>query len=373
MRIVVAPDSFKGSLTSNQICAIIKDEIMTEIPNAIVETVPMADGGEGTCKALVHATQGKLIDVTVLDPLGNTIKTYYGVLGDGKTAVIEMATIAGYTMIPQGKRDIMKLTTYGVGQCIRHALDNGYRNIIIGIGGSATNDGGIGMLQALGITFYDKKGQKLPENMESLFYVDKVDYSTIDPRIYETNIRVASDVENPLCGPNGTSAIFGNQKGATTEQIAFLDQKLFKYAEIVEKHIHKQLKDLKGAGAAGGIGFALLSLNGKMEFGASIVSDIVKLEQKIKDADLVITGEGKTDEQTLLGKLPYYVASIAKQYNVKSIIISGEINYNLPELHDVFYSMHSISSGPMSLQEAMNQTEELLRITVKNVARLITL
>ena len=371
-RIVVAPDSFKGSLTSSEICSIIKEEIIREIPLAQVNTIPMADGGEGACKALIDATSGKKITVQVQNPLGEMFETYYGVLGDGETVVIEVATIIGYTLVTAQQRNILELTTIGVGQCILHALDQGYRKIIIGIGGSATNDGGIGMLQALGVTFYNKYNTKLPHDMSALFDVEQVDFKTMDERIYATDIRVASDVSNPLCGDQGTSYIFGFQKGATLEQVNYLDEKLNRFSQIVENHIDRSIKNVPGAGAAGGLGFALLSINGKIENGASIISELTNLNDKLKHADLVITGEGKTDLQTLMGKLPLFVASKAKEFNLKTIVISGEVDIlHLKELNKEFHSLHSIVNGPISLEDSMKHAEVLLRSSVKNIVRLL--
>jgi glycerate kinase len=264
MNIVIAPDSFKGSLTSTEVSNVISKAFTEEIPDSIICAVPMADGGEGTIDSMVFSTKGIKKEIEATGPLLLRCKTYYGVLGDGKTVVIEVASICGITMLQPFEKNPFLTSTYGVGEVIKYALEQGYRQFIIGLGGSATNDGGLGMLQALGATFKDKYGQKINPIGNSLPEIKFIDFSTLDQRIYESDIKVASDVENPLCGKNGASFVFGPQKGATREQIEMLDNALFNYANLVERELSKSMKDTPGAGAAGGLGFAFLAIGAEL-------------------------------------------------------------------------------------------------------------
>lgn len=371
MHILVAPDSYKGSLSAVQVGETIKSALLKEMPQASVDVVPMADGGEGTVDSFVYAVGGRRVYVAITGPTGKKMRTYYGVLNDGKTVVIEMAAVVGLPLVPKGQRNPDQLTTVGVGECIRHALDQGFRHFIIGLGGSATNDGGIGMLQALGVQFYDKEQKRLPPNTSSLARVYAVDYRTLDSRIKGSKIQVASDVDNPLCGPEGASYVFGPQKGATPEQMAALDKGLANYAQCIEKHLGATYQHTSGAGAAGGLGFAFLTIGGVIQSGASLVTKATHFENKLRRADWLITGEGKTDGQTLHGKLPYYVAKLAKKHGVPTILLSGALGGDLDPLYDVFDSMHAIQDHPMTVEESMERTEYLLFHKARNIARLL--
>lgn len=282
-----------------------------------------------------------------------------------------MAAVCGLPLVPEDQRNPLQLTTYGVGECILDALDRGYRRLIIGLGGSATNDGGLGLLQALGVTFRDAGGEEVPPFASSLSAIHTVEYSTIDPRIWEADIRVASDVDNPLCGPDGASHVFGPQKGATPSQVLTLDQSLADYADVVEHHLKKTFRQTPGAGAAGGFGFALLTIGASLQSGAALIAEMTDLRCRLASVDWVITGEGKTDRQTLHGKAPFYVARLAKKHNVPTILLSGGLEGDIEPLYAYFTSMHAIPNGAMSLQEAMDKAEPLLRQKTRNIVRLL--
>ncbi|HZG60105.1 MAG TPA: glycerate kinase [Anoxybacillus sp.] len=371
MNIVIAPDSYKGSLTAIEVGTTIQQAFLSEFPHAIIEVVPMADGGEGTLDAFMYAIGGERFCVEATGPLGDKIETEYGVLKDGKTVVIEIAKIAGLPMVPPEKRDPYKTTSYGIGEVMIHAMEKGYRQFIIGLGGSATNDGGLGMLQALGVTFIDGNGETVKPFGEFVKEVAIADFSSLHPLVKECQFQIASDVDNPLCGERGASHVFGPQKGATPHQVFELDNALDHYANVIEKEIGKSFKNVKGAGAAGGLGYAFLLLGGNMMSGSRIVAEVTLLEEKIKQADWVITGEGQSDFQTLYGKVPSYVAAISRQYGAKPILISGSLGTGYERLYEQFVSCHSIASGPMSLEQCMKQAKELLFTQAKNVARLI--
>ncbi|MGG1519720.1 glycerate kinase [Paenibacillus oryzisoli] len=371
MRILVAPDSYKGCMTASQVAAIIKKGIEAGFPEAIVETVPLADGGEGTLSTLVDATGGKVMELEVSGPNMARITSQYGVLGDRRTAVIEVAQAAGLTLVEQSERNPMQATTRGVGELLIAALDEGYREFIIGLGGSATNDGGLGMLQALGGVFTNVNGQEVLPIALSLASIHSVDLTGIDPRIKESQITVACDVENPLCGPTGASAVFGPQKGASSEQVKALDGSLHAYASLIEQHTGCKAQSIPGAGAAGGLGFAFLTLGAKLVPGAKIMAEASGLKHKMRLADWVITGEGRSDSQTVYGKLPVYVAQQAEELGAKAILISGGLGQGYEDLYAYFVSCHSIVPGPMTLESAMEHAETLLMRTSENVARLI--
>ncbi|MBA4541679.1 glycerate kinase [Thermoactinomyces daqus] len=370
MRIIIAPDSYKGSLPAKEVGLTIMKAFTSEIPEAEVTVIPMADGGEGTIDAVVYATGGKTQSVEVAGPLLKPVTTCYGVI-DKQTAVIETANIAGLPMVPKNERNPLHTSTLGIGQAIRHALDQGYRRFIVGLGGSATNDGGMGMLQAPGATFLDAQNQPLPPVGISLDHVVKTDLSGLDPRLFESEILVASDVQNPLCGDQGATSVFGPQKGATPEQLKQLERGMQKYARCLETLTGRSLQTVPGAGAAGGLVFAFLLLQAKIKSGAKLIADLVHLEEKIAGADWVITGEGKTDFQTQYGKLPVFVAQLAQKHGAKALLLSGSIEPGAEALSSHFVSLHSIQRRPLSLEEAMDQTASLLMETARNLARLI--
>lgn len=371
MNIVVAPDSFKGSLSAIEVGMIIKKAFTQEFKEANVKVIPMADGGEGTVDALLYATDGQRIELIATNQAGKKIPAFYGVLGDCKTVVIEVAGIVGLTLIPEEVRNPIQYTTYGVGELILHALDKGNRKFIIGLGGSATNDGGMGMLHALGARFLDQDQNVVSPIAASLSQVRSVNYETLDPRIWEADIRAACDVDNPLCGPNGASYVFGPQKGLTSMQIEELDSGLSVYADCIEEHLQQRHQNTAGAGAAGGLGFAFLTIGAKLESGAFIVARANNIGGSLACANWLITGEGKTDGQSLCGKLPVYMAKEAKKYNVPTILLSGGLDNSLESLFDYFDSMHAIANGPMSLEASIEQAESLLFHKARNIARLL--
>lgn len=372
MKIVVAPDSFKGSLTALEVADAIKEGIERVMPEADIDEVPMADGGEGTVQALVDATAGQMITEEVCDPLGNQIKANFGILGDGQTAVIEMAAASGLPLVPEGKRNPMLTTTYGTGELIRAALDRGCRKLIVGIGGSATVDGGAGMAQALGARLLDKGGNEVPRGGGGLGHLDRIDVSLLDPRIGEATTVVACDVDNPLVGPRGGPEVYGPQKGATPEMVKKLDKYLDGYADIIKRDLGADVKEAPGAGAAGGLGAGLMAfLNAELKLGIDIVIEAAGLEQHLKGADLVITGEGRIDRQTMYGKTPIGVAKSAKKFGIPVIGIGGGIGDDASVVYENgIDALMSIISYPMSLEMAMKRAHDLLADAAERAMRL---
>ncbi|WP_134703986.1 glycerate kinase [Ammoniphilus sp. YIM 78166] len=371
MKILIAPDSYKGSLCALEVAQTMRKAFSSVIKEAEVDLIPMADGGEGTLDTLVYATKGKVISVTATGPLGEQISTEYGVLGDKETVIVEAAKIVGLPMIPQEKRDPLIATTYGIGEVILDALNRGYRKFIFGLGGSATNEGGIGLLQALGVKFLNEEGRLIKPMANNLLHLKSVDFGTIDPRIRECSMVIASDVDNALCGSQGASCIYGPQKGATPQQVEWLDGALSYYAGLIEEHLKVSHQHAPGAGAAGGLGFGLLTLGATITSGAAVVADKTDLASKLLKAQWVITGEGRSDAQTLYGKVPYYIASRAKEAGVKAILVSGGLGSDIEPLYDFFVSCHSITRSPISLQECMQNADEYLFQTCVDIARLM--
>ncbi|MBP2635766.1 MAG: glxK [Firmicutes bacterium] len=374
MRIVVAPDSYKGSLSAVAVAAAMEQGILSVFPGAEVYKVPIADGGEGTVDALVTATNGRIINQEVLDPLGNRLEAFWGLLGDNQTAVIEMAAASGLTLIPRNKRNPRVTTTYGTGQLIKAALDYGIRKFIIGIGGSATNDGGAGMVQALGAKFLDASGKELPYGGAALANLASIDLGGLDSRLTAASILVACDVDNPLCGPQGASAVYGPQKGATPEIVAELDAALRHYATIAQTVTNKTVAELPGAGAAGGLGAGLLFFtNAQLRPGVDIVLETTNFASIVNKADLVITGEGNTDFQTAFGKAPVGVAKIAKQFSVPTVCLSGGLGKNHEQvLEHGIDGLMSIVPHPMSLEDCINSAAALLEAATARVCRLVS-
>ena len=334
MKFVLAPDSFKESMTAKQVCVAMEQGFKTVFPDAEFVHVPMADGGEGTVQSLVDATGGEIFHLDVTGPLGSRVKAGYGVLGDGKTAVIEMASASGIQYINAENRNPLIATTYGTGELIKACLQRGIRRIIIGIGGSATNDGGAGMAQALGVRFLDGEGMALPFGGGALGRLHSIDMSGLDPAVGETEIIVACDVTNPLCGEHGASAVFGPQKGATEEMVRTLDGNLAHYAKIIRRQLRRDVETIPGAGAAGGLGAGLLAFTRcELKKGIDIIIDFSKLKEKLAGADYCITGEGGIDFQTKFGKTPYGVAKAAKAGNVPVIALAGRIGKGTHELY----------------------------------------
>lgn len=372
-RIVVAPDSFKESLDAVQVVEMITKGIFRVISDAEIIKIPMSDGGEGLTKCLVNATDGELVACSVLGPLGQPVEAYFGILGDKSTAVVEMAFASGLALVPQEKRDPAATTTFGTGQLIKAALDRGCQKIIVGIGGSATNDAGAGMAQALGVRLLDKRGNDLPPGGLALRNLVNIDLSGLDPRVQQVEFIAASDVDNPLCGPNGASMVYGPQKGASRSLCQELDESLAHFARVVKSQLKKDILDLPGAGAAGGLGGGLIAfLGASLKPGIQLVIETVKLEQHIANADLVITGEGKIDRQTLFGKVPLGVARIAAKHSVPVIALAGTVAKEAEELYQHGISaVASIIPHPMSLEEAMSQAPLLLADAVERIFRLI--
>ncbi|RSK26631.1 glycerate kinase [Bacillus sp. HMF5848] len=371
MRIIIAPDSFKGSLSALQAGVIIHDAFKMELPLADMEVIPMADGGEGTLENVVYAAGGQLLQCEVTGPLGSKIMAKYGILRDNKTVVIEIAQIAGLTLVRSDKRNPLHTTTYGIGEVIKLAIHEGYRKFLIGLGGSATNDGGLGMLQALGVSFYNKDNLHVLPFGYSVAKVTGVDYTTMMPEVKECVFEIASDVDNPLCGVKGASATFGPQKGATPDMVLQLDSALANYASIIEEHLGRSMQFKGGAGAAGGLGFAFLTLGAEIVSGAELVAKASMLPEKIKQADWIITGEGQSDYQTLFGKVPGYIGKEASKHNVKAILVSGSLGKGYEDLYNYFVSCESIAVGPSSLQECINHAESLLFKKARNIARML--
>ncbi|MFC0211980.1 glycerate kinase [Paenibacillus chartarius] len=371
MKIVVAPDSFKGSLTAIEACRAIEEGIRRAAPEADIVKVPMADGGEGTAQSLVDAMQGQMRQVAVRGPLGNPVAAKYGILPD-RTAVIEMAEASGLYRIPAKRRNPLLTSTYGTGELIVDALDQGCRRFIVCLGGSATNDGGAGMVQALGAGLLDEDGRQLLPGGGRLGALQRIDISGIDPRLQDCTFTAACDVDNPLCGPRGASHVFGPQKGATPDMIGTLDRHLRHYAEVIERELGKQILHVPGAGAAGGMGAAVLAfLNGTLRKGVELVMEAADLKNKLHGADLVITGEGQSDFQTAMGKAPFGVAKAAQQAGAPVVLISGSIGAGIEALYEHgVVSVFSIVNRPMPLEQAMNNAYGLLADCAERVVRL---
>lgn len=372
MRIVVAPDSFKESLSANEVALSIEKGIHKVFPEAEVTLIPMADGGEGTVQSLVDATGGQVIKLTVNDPLMRDIEGFLGILGDKETAVIEMAAASGLDLLKEQEKDPWVTTTYGTGQLIKKALDSGSKKIIIGIGGSATNDGGAGMAEALGVKLLDSQGNQIIRGGGGLKELMAIDSSGLDPGISRAQILVACDVNNPLVGENGASQVYGPQKGADHKKVGALDENLKHFASIIKRDLDKDILEVPGSGAAGGLGGGLMAfLDAQLKPGFEIIKEIVDLEQKMKGADLVITGEGRIDFQTQFGKTPFGVAQVAGKFGIPVIALAG----TLGDGHQVLYEqgidvMFSILDRPMDLTEAKTEAPLLLKNTAERIMRL---
>jgi glycerate kinase len=374
MRIVVCPDSFKGSLTSVEAADAIVRGIRIGAGDDSVEviSIPLADGGEGTVDALVRATGGAIRRVKAHDPLGREIESFYGILGDGKTAVVEMAAASGLTLLSEPERNPLVASTYGTGELIKAAADEGVKKIIVGIGGSATNDAGCGALSALGARFLDNEGNELPPGGGSLANLGFVDLSGFSFPSDKIEVVVACDVRNPLYGPTGAAAVFGPQKGATADMVSVLDQGLRRWAAVIENQLGKNVAFLPGAGAAGGLGAALAAfLNAELCSGIDIVLDAVGFDQYLSEADLVITGEGKLDEQSGFGKVVTGVLHRASAVGVPVVAVAGSCAGDLRSLYEEgLTAAFSIVPGPMTTAYAMSHAHELLMSLSANVSRL---
>ena len=373
MRIVVAPDSYKGSVSALGVAQAMEKGILRIFPDAEVRKIPIADGGEGTVEALVTATGGTLHQLPVTGPLGEPLTALWGVLGDGQTAVIEMAAASGLPLIPAEQRNPRIASTYGTGELLRAALDAGLRKIIIGIGGSATNDGGAGMARALGARFSADDGEELPDGGAALARLKYIDLTGLDPRLQDSEITVACDVDNPLCGPRGASAVFGPQKGATPEVVAELDAALAHFAVIAAQATGRAIAKLPGAGAAGGLGAGLMFFTpAKLKPGVEIVLDAVGFAEVVKEAAFVITGEGRTDFQTAFGKAPVGVAKVAKQFNIPVFCLSGGLGDGADDvLAQGIDAVMSICDRPLSLEDCMRTGRALIESASARLCRII--
>ena len=371
MKIVVAPQAFKGSLSATEVGNSMIKGIENVIENSTNLLVPVADGGDGTLETLVESSQGKINSIKVTGPLGEQQNSAWGALGRNKTAIIEMARSSGLALVPINKLNPLISTTYGLGEVILNALDQGYRDFIIGIGGSATNDAGAGMAQALGAKLLDSNGNELPFGGESLSKLKSIDVDGIDTRIKESNFAIACDVNNPLTGPEGASAIYGPQKGATPEMVNTLDQALTNFAKIVEKDLGIKINNVEGSGAAGGLGGGLIAfLNGKLRKGVDIVLDFVDIDKALINTNLVITGEGQLDFQTIYNKAPIGVARRAKHLGIPVIAISGSLGENFSVVHEHgIDAASSIVSKPMTLEEASKNAPELISTATEQALR----
>ncbi|HCB2208273.1 glycerate kinase [Citrobacter farmeri] len=370
MKIVIAPDSYKESLSALEVANAIEQGFREIWPDADYVKLPVADGGEGTVEAMVEATTGRIVEVDVTGPLGEPVTAFYGLSGDARTAFIEMAAASGLEQVPVTLRDPLKTTSWGTGELIRHALDVGVDHIIIGLGGSATNDGGAGMVQALGAKLLDAQQNEIGKGGAALDALARIDISQLDPRLAACRIEVACDVTNPLTGKEGASAVFGPQKGATAETIDRLDTALAHYAQIIARDLKVDVLELAGGGAAGGMGAALYAFCGaQLRRGIEIVTDALQLDAYVADADLVITGEGRIDSQTIHGKVPVGVAKVAKRYNKPVIGIAGSLTADVGIVHEhgldaVFSVIYTICT----LDDALKNAAENVRMTARNVA-----
>ena len=375
MKIIIAPDSFKESVSASRCAQAIKAGFVSIFPQAECVCLPIADGGEGTVEAMVEATDGKMVMLPVMGPMGDFVGAFYGLSGDGQTAFIEMAAASGLMLVPAGERNPLRATSYGTGELIRHALDAGVRHIILGIGGSATVDGGMGMAQALGARFLDERGESVGLGGGALQRLVKIDLSDLDPRLHDCRIEVACDVDNPLLGERGAAAVFGPQKGACIEMVAVLERGVQNYARVMLAATGQDVAAMVGGGAAGGMGAAArVFLNATLKSGIDIVLEAVHLEEALRDADLVITGEGRMDSQTVGGKAPVGVARIAKKYDIPVIGIAGVLGDGVEAVHQHgIDAVFSILPALAPLAEVLDRGEQNLYACARNIACAIKL
>lgn len=373
MNILIAPDSFKDCLSAMEVASALGRGIQKILPDTICTLVPMADGGEGTVESVIDATHGKQIKLQVLDPLMREVPSFYGITGDGETAVIEMAAASGIELLEGKERDPWITSTYGTGQLIKDALDRGVKKILLGIGGSATNDGGAGMAQALGVVFNGKFEVLSVRGGGALGEVEQIHMEALDPRIAGTEIVVACDVNNPLTGPEGASAVYGPQKGADGEMVEKLDLNLTHYAKLIQDQLGKDVSGVAGAGAAGGLGAGMMAfLGARLVGGFTLVAGVVGLEEKIRGADLVITGEGKMDKQTRFGKTPFGVAQMAKEQGKPVIGVAGTLDEDAALLYDYgFDLLMPIQEKPGNLEFSLRNAGQLLERAGERMARLL--
>jgi glycerate kinase len=371
MKVVIAPDKFKGSLSAREAAAAIARGVARAAPRALIDQVPMADGGEGTVEALVAATGGEIRDVTVTGPLGEPVAARFGLLGDGQTAVLEMAQASGLVLVPTERRDPLRATTLGTGELLRAALGAGARRIIMGIGGSATNDGGAGLAQSLGYHLLDRQGKPIGPGGGTLQALDRIEKGTNAGALGEIEIAVACDVDNPLCGPQGASAVYGPQKGASPAMIQQLDVNLGHLADVIERDLGVAVRDLPGAGAAGGLGAGLVAFaGGRLQRGVDLVIQAVGLERRLAGADLCITAEGSLDHSSVFGKTAVGVAKLARSKQCPTLALAGSIGRGAESVLDCgIDAFFSIARGPISLGDAISHAAELLENASEHATR----
>lgn len=372
--IVIAPDSFKESLSATKVAIAMAEGINRIKPGDELISIPMADGGEGTVEALITATAGKIVKVSSVDALNRPIESYYGILGDGKTAIIEMAATSGIEQLTANERNPAIATTFGTGLLLKAALDNGFNEIIIGVGGSATNDGGTGMAQALGFKLLDETGDPIGLGGNSLHKFRRIDFSKVHPLLASAKITVACDVQNTLTGPSGATRVYGPQKGATPEMIEILEEGMIHYSKIIQHNFRTDFNSIPGSGAAGGLGAGLLAFcNAKIRPGFELISEITGLEQHIRNANLVFTGEGKIDSQTANGKTICGLAHLCRKYHVPLIALAGTVSGDLEVLYQQgLTAAFSIANQPLSLDESKKQADNLISVTTEQIMRVIS-
>ena len=375
MKIVIAPQSFKGSVTALAAAQAIERGVLKASPEAVTALVPVADGGDGTLEVLVNSTGGEIFRNIVTGPLGHAVEASWGVMGDGKTAVVEMARASGLAMVPPRRRNPRTTTTFGTGEIIKEALDKGFSRIVVGMGGSATNDAGMGMAVALGARFLDNLGKPLPKGGSSLARLARIDVSNLHPKLREATIIGATDVTNPLCGPSGASAIYGPQKGATPEIVAELDAALANFARVAHRDVGIDFltEDHPGAGAAGGLGAGLMAFaQCRLQSGIDLVCEVLKFEENMRDADLVLTGEGRADLSSIYDKAPVGVARKAAPYRVPTVILAGSLGDGYEQLYQHgIAAVVCIADRPMSFERSLARTEELLEGAAERTVRLL--
>ena len=373
MKIVIAPDSYKGSIYAPEAARAMREGVLRVVPDAETVLVPVADGGDGTLETLVETSGGTTRTATVTGPLGEPTEAQWGAMGDGQTAVIEMARISGLALVPDDLRDPLTATTAGLGEVIREALEEGFRRFILGIGGSATNDAGAGMAQALGVRLLDGEGRDLEVGGAALAKLHHIDVTGLDPRIADSELMVACDVSNPLTGPKGASAVYGPQKGATPAMVEQLDAALGRFADVAPRDLNADVRDVPGAGAAGGLGGGIMAfLGGQLRPGVDIVLDTLQFDDKLNGADLVITGEGGMDFQTVYNKAPIGVARLAKARGIAVIAISGSLGKGYTDVHDHgIDAVSAITSAPMGMDEAIDRCFELVADATEQALRMM--
>lgn len=375
MKVVIAIDSFKGCMSSRELSVCIEEGIKVVYPDVVIEACEVADGGEGTLQAMVNNTNGNIVTCKVHDPLMREIEAQYGILGDGKTAVIEMASSSGLPLVSIEKRNPLVTTTFGVGELIQDAVAKGCREFIVGIGGSATNDAGVGMLQALGYQFLDKLGVEVGLGGGELGKIQCIDTSKVVPELKSCHFLIACDVDNPMYGVRGAAQIYSRQKGATEAMVLLLDENVKHFATIIEKHVGKDIAHINGTGAAGALGGGFLAfLNATLRSGIEIVLDTIHFEEKIKNADFVITGEGKIDAQSLMGKVISGISKLTQKHKVPLLALAGHVEDDAKDAHQYGVdAIFSIMNYPMTLGDAMQKenTQKLMKQSVEEIFRLI--